>query len=180
MADMPPANISQAEQAKRAETIMFFDELYEQTKLNEGEREEVYKDSKGNPTIGIGFNLNDPDNQRFLRERNVDPELLISNQYRLAPHSIRNLYNFSMKKAIKDAQTYDPDLFKRPRAAQKAIIDMSFNLGLTKLNKFVKMKKALQRNDYNAAADEMIDSNWYKQVKSRGPRMVKIMRSAAK
>ena len=72
------------------------------------------------------------------------------------------------------------DRFKRPRAAQKAIIDMSFNLGLTKLNKFVKMKKALQRNDYNAAADEMIDSNWYKQVKSRGPRMVKIMRSAAK
>ena len=154
-------------------------ELYEQTKLNEGEFEEVYKDTKGNPTIGIGFNLNDPDNQKFLRERNVDPELLISDQYKLAPHSIRNLYNFSMKKAIKDAQTYDPDLFKTT-CSTESNIDMSFNLGLTKLNKFVEMKKALQRNDYNAAADEMVDSNWYKQVKTRGPRMVAIMRSAAK
>jgi len=61
-----------------------------------------------------------------------------------------------------------------------AIVDMAFNLGLTKLNKFVDMKAALMNNDYNTAADEMVDSNWYKQVKSRGPRMVKIMRSAAR
>jgi hypothetical protein len=57
---------------------------------------------------------------------------------------------------------------------------MSFNLGLTKLNKFVEMKKALQANDYQKAADEMVDSNWFKQVKTRGPRMVDIMRSASK
>ena len=36
MADMPPANISQAEQAKRAEDAMFKDALYERTKLNSG------------------------------------------------------------------------------------------------------------------------------------------------
>ena len=30
------------------------------------------------------------------------------------------------------------------------------------------------------AADEMVDSNWYKQVKSRGPRTVALMRQAAK
>jgi len=35
-------------------------------------------------------------------------------------------------------------------------------------------------NDYQTAADEMVDSNWYKQVKSRGPRMVNVMRSAAR
>ena len=35
-------------------------------------------------------------------------------------------------------------------------------------------------NDYQKAADEMVDSNWYKQVKSRGPRMVAVMRSAAR
>ena len=41
------------------------------------------------------------------------------------------------------------------------------------------MKAGLMNNDYNVAADEMIDSN-YKQVKNRGPRMVQVMRSAAK
>ena len=35
-------------------------------------------------------------------------------------------------------------------------------------------------NDYQKAADEMVDSNWFKQVKTRGPRMVDIMRSASK
>ena len=57
---------------------------------------------------------------------------------------------------------------------------MAFNLGLTKLNKFKEMRKALMQNDYNKAADEMIDSNWYKQVKTRGPRTVSLMRSAAR
>ena len=51
---------------------------------------------------------------------------------------------------------------------------------MTKLNKFVEMKKGLMNNDYNKAADEMVDSNWYKQVKSRGPRMVQVMRSAVR
>jgi hypothetical protein len=42
------------------------------------------------------------------------------------------------------------------------------------------MKQGLMNNDYQTAADEMVDSLWYDQVKSRGPRMVKLMRSAAR
>ena len=57
---------------------------------------------------------------------------------------------------------------------------MSFNLGLTKLNKFKKMREGLEANDYSVAADEMVDSEWFKQIKSRGPRTVGLMRSAAK
>jgi hypothetical protein len=41
------------------------------------------------------------------------------------------------------------------------------------------MRKGLEANDYNVAADEMVDSNWFKQIKSRGPRTVGLMRSAA-
>ena len=36
-------------------------------KLNEGNKPKVYKDSKGNRTIGIGFNLEDAGNKRFLK-----------------------------------------------------------------------------------------------------------------
>ena len=61
-----------------------------------------------------------------------------------------------------------------------ALVDMAFNLGLTKLNKFEKMKEGLMNNDYQTAADEMVDSLWYNQVQSRGPRMVDVMRSAAR
>ena len=34
--------------------------------LNEGNKSKVYKDSKGVPHIGIGFNLEDAGNKRFL------------------------------------------------------------------------------------------------------------------
>ena len=49
---------------------------------------------------------------------------------------------------------------------------MSFNLGLTGLRKFKKMKAALDNDDYRTAAAEAKDSKWFKQVKSRGPRTV--------
>ena len=42
------------------------------------------------------------------------------------------------------------------------------------------MREGLDADDYNKAADEMVDSEWYKQVKSRGPRTVDLMRSAVK
>ena len=41
-------------------------------KLNEGNNPKVYKDSKGNRTIGIGFNLEDSGNKKFLQEQGID------------------------------------------------------------------------------------------------------------
>ncbi len=84
-----------------------------------------------------------------------------------------------MSRAIKDLQKFDPNIKSRPKNVQMALIDMSYNLGYSKLNTFKKMKAALEQNDYGTAADEMVDSKWYKQVKTRGPRTVALMRSAA-
>ena len=152
---------------------------YDMLSLNEGNKPKVYKDSKGNRTIGIGFNLEDTANRQFLKQEGIDINELFDGR-KLSENEIKTLYNHSLTQAFKDAQSYDPNFAKRPEAVKMTIVDMAFNLGLTKLNKFVDMKKGLMNNDYNVAADEMVDSNWYKQVKSRGPRMVNVMRSAAK
>ena len=147
--------------------------------LNEGNKSKVYKDSKGVPHIGIGFNLEDAGNKRFLKEQSIDINEILRGR-ELTDKETKVLYNHSLRQAFADAQKFDPDLAKRPEAARMGLVDMACNLGLTKLNKFVEMKKGLMNNDYQKAADEMVDSNWYKQVKSRGPRMVQVMRSAAK
>lgn len=60
-------------------------------------------------------------------------------------------------------------------ARQAVLIDMAYNMGFGKLQKFNKMKLALVEEDYERAAAEMRDSLWFKQVKSRGERNVKIM-----
>jgi lysozyme len=147
--------------------------------LNEGNVPQVYKDSKGIPHIGIGFNLEDAGNKKFLKESGIDINELLGGR-KLTDRETKTLYNHSLTQAFNDVQSYDPNFAKRPEAVKMALVDMAFNLGLTKLNKFVEMKKGLMNNDYNVAADEMVDSNWYKQVKSRGPRMVDVMRSAAR
>lgn len=152
---------------------------YDMLSLNEGNKPKVYKDSKGNRTIGIGFNLEDAANRKFLKREGIDINELFDGR-KLSENETRTLYNHSLTQAFKDAQSYDPNFAKRPEAVKMTLVDMAFNLGLTRLNKFVDMKAGLKNNDYNVAADEMVDSNWYKQVKSRGPRMVQVMRSAAK
>jgi len=148
-------------------------------KLNEGNKPKVYEDSKGNRTIGIGFNLEDEGNRKFLKQEGININELFQGR-ELSDKETKTLYNHSLRQAFADAQKFDPDLAKRPEAARMAIVDMAFNLGLTRLNKFKKMKAGLMNNDYQTAADEMVDSKWYKQVKSRGPRMVDVMRSASR
>ena len=135
--------------------------------------------SQRSTRTGVGFNLEDAGNRKFLKREGIDINELFDGR-ELTERETRTLYNHSLTQAFKDAQSYDPNFAKRPEAVKMTLVDMAFNLGLTKLNKFVDMKKGLMNNDYNMAADEMVDSNWYKQVKSRGPRMVDVMRSAAK
>ena len=152
---------------------------YDMLSLNEGNLPSVYKDSKGNRTIGIGFNLEDAGNRKFLKQQGIDINELFEGR-QLSDRETKILYNHSLTQAFNDAQKYDPGFAQRPEAVKMTLVDMAFNLGLTKLNKFKKMKQGLMNNDYQTAADEMVDSLWYDQVKSRGPRMVKLMRSAAR
>ena len=173
------ANQSTADYAVQRAKDLRAKSYFDMFSLNEGNKPQVYEDTTGNRTIGIGFNLEDAGNRKFLKEQNININELFDGR-KLSDTETKILYNHSLRQAFSDAQKFDPNLARRPEAVKMAIVDMAFNLGLTKLNKFVDMKAALMNNDYNAAADEMVDSNWYKQVKSRGPRMVKIMRSAAR
>ena len=54
---------------------------------------------------------------------------------------------------------------------------MMFNLGYPRLSKFKGMKAGVDSQDWNRAADEMIDSAWYRQVPNRAKRLVDRMRA---
>ena len=60
---------------------------------------------------------------------------------------------------------------------QKVVLDMRFNLGPGGFRGFSKMIAALERDDYDTAADEMVDSAWYHQVGNRSKRLVAMMRT---
>ena len=64
-----------------------------------------------------------------------------------------------------------------PEEAQQIIANMMFNLGYPRLSKFKGMKAGVDARDWNAAADEMVDSAWYRQVPNRAQRLVDRMRA---
>ena len=52
-------------------------------------------------------------------------------------------------------------------AARAVLVDMSYNLGKTRLSKFKKLQAAVERSDWTDAAAQVEDSAYCRQVKSR-------------
>jgi len=146
---------------------------------HEGRRNKVYKDSLGIPTIGIGYNLRNATAKQDLAKVGANLKEVLRGK-ELSEDQVNELFRMSLDRSLKDAKSYYPEFDKLPDAAKGVLVDMSFNLGLTRLKGFKDLKSALGRGNYNAAADAMIDSAWYKQVKSRGVNLVKIMRGLAR
>jgi lysozyme len=63
------------------------------------------------------------------------------------------------------------------RIRQTVIANMVFNLGFNGLMQFKRMWKHLGTHDYPAAAKEMLDSKWARQVGNRAIELSKIMRT---
>jgi lysozyme len=58
---------------------------------------------------------------------------------------------------------------------QRVIIDMAFNMGVPRLNKFKKMWKAIEEENFEEAKIQMLDSRWASQVGNRAVRLSNAM-----
>lgn len=62
-------------------------------------------------------------------------------------------------------------------ARTEVLIEMAFNLGFPRFQTFIKMLAAIEAQDYEKAADEMLKSKWAEQVKGRAETLAEIMRT---
>ena len=154
---------------------------YDRTKLieklieHEGLVLQVYKDSLGIDTIGIGRNLED----RGITKEELDA-LDIPNMDVIYEHGINDIDAVYL--ATNDVQIVESELLAaHPCVAeldsvrQLVLVDMAFNMGVPRLRKFKKMWAAIHDNDYMTAAKEMLDSKWANQVKSRSHKLANMM-----
>ncbi len=128
-------------------------------KRHEGYEGVIYKDTLGNLTVGYGHLL--CDGQKIGREI---CDIWFQEDYRCAKrnwHSLLCQYDIQHIGAVRKA----------------VIIDMLFNMGLNGLLTFRNMFRALVVKNYELAADEMVKSMWYGQVKGRAIELVKMMRT---
>lgn len=125
-------------------------------KKHEGLSLSLYKCPSGKQTIGYGHNIED----RGVSEEVA--ELLLEQDTQIAYKQVRN--------AVKCFDTLK-------EARQYVLIDMCFNMGITKLMTFKKMLSALDKGDYKTASKEMLNSKWATQVKSRANYLACVMQS---
>ena len=151
------------------------DLLMQKLVAHEGMRLDVYKDTLGINTIGIGRNLDD---------RGITKDELDWMDY----PSIEYVYSDGITEADaiylaqNDVQIVEEELLRaHPRVdrldavRQLVLVDMAFNLGVPRLCKFKKMWAAVEAEDFPTAAKEMLDSRWANQVKSRATKLAHAM-----
>lgn len=123
-------------------------------KIHEGFRNSVYADSLGKKTIGYGHLLTPQDD--FEEGVEYDKEIL------------EEVFNQDFDNAKQQMESFCKEYkLNIPDAIQGILLEMIFQLGIGTLHKFKKFIQALQENNYNNAADEMIDSRWHQQTPER-------------
>ena len=127
-----------------------------QLRFHEGVKNQVYKDHLGIETIGVGRNLKD----RGLSDEEVD--MLLADDIAIVEEEL-------------DKQL--PWWRDLSEVRQRAIADLVFNMGMPRLHGFVKTLDALQRRDYQTAADELLNSKYANQVGARAIRIAEMIRS---
>lgn len=145
--------------------------------LDEGNKTSIYIDTKGNPSIGIGFNLNRADPETVKKDlmaagvSKEDADKLVDNKDKsvvLSQDIVKKLLENDLESHKKMAIDYagGPTVFNSlPINIQNVLINMTFNMGPGGINSFVKMKEALDAKNYYNMAKEIVDSDYCKDVK---------------
>jgi lysozyme len=153
---------------------MNINQLRKELERDEGCKYEIYLDHLGYPTFGIGHLITDDDPESKvwplgLGKTSVGTEV--------SEERVKEAFNSDIETVLSDCcrlYEYFDDL---PEEVQLIIANMMFNLGYPRLSKFKGMKRGVDERDWNAAADEMVDSLWYRQVTNRANRLVERMRN---
>ena len=148
---------------------MDVDKLRKQLEIDEGVVHEIYLDHLGYATFGIGHLV-----------RDTDPENGWEVGTAVSESRCIEAFESDIMGVLSDCQTLYPDFGDLPEEAQQIIANMMFNLGRPRLSKFKGMKRGVDARDWNSAADEMVDSAWYRQVTNRADRLVERMRALSR
>jgi lysozyme len=136
----------------------FFEWVVDATKSEEGFRSKPYLDSKRVLTIGWGTNI-------AQGIDHTEADFLLRHRLTLAWRDCLRLFPW----------------FGRLNNARKAVIlQMAYQMGVSGVFAFRKMRDAIEREDWDAAADEMLDSDWHREDSpARAQRLARVMRSGS-
>ena len=104
-----------------------------------------YADSLGFLTIGYGRCIDKKNNTGITKE---EAEYLLKNDVNKSLNELKNYIWFNALDEVR----------------QGVLIELHFNIGLTKLLQFRNMISALEKKDFSLAAIHLLNSKWAKEV----------------
>jgi len=135
------------------------DALKSMIKSHEGLRLKPYKDTRGLPTVGYGHLIKKgEDYSKGLTQQQAD-----------------ELFDRDFEHHLAQARS-TPGWDKASHAQRHAMVDLAYNMGGAWHKKWPKFSAAAQAGDWDKAARELEKSRWYKQVKTRAPKVVDLFR----
>jgi lysozyme len=145
---------------------MNFDHFRRHLEWAEDRRTKLYDDKTGDEitlptggkvTGGVGWNFTDRG---------------------LPPAVIDMLLELAINDAVADASSLA--YWNRLNDARQLVVaDLVYNLGMQRFRRFVKFNANMEAGHYHDAAEELVKSEWYRQVGRRAVKLVNAMRSGA-
>ena len=133
---------------------MDVDKLKDQLILHEGLELKSYKCSAGYITLGVGRNVEElgitEDEARYLLDNDI----------------------LRVSRELDNAMPWWRDMSE---VRQRIVVDMVFNLGMSRFLNFKLAINAMQEEDWEEAAAQMLDSRWARQVGTRATRLSEAM-----
>ena len=123
---------------------------------HEGLRLDLYKDSLGIYTIGVGHNI---------QERGITAAVA------------KLMLDEDIDEAVKDLRRNISFFDTLPQAIKEALVNLSFNMGIPRLMQFRKTLAFLRDGKYEKAANELLDSRYATQVGYRAIEIAAMIRS---
>ena len=139
-----------------------FTRLKKRIKKNEGFRNKLYFDQVGKLTVGYGHLIKNSEN--------------FSTKKKYSKKYLNFVFENDFKKAITEYKKYYKKL-RLSNSSREVLIEMIFQLGIKKVNKFKRFNKFLKQKLLYLAALEMINSLWHIQTPKRVDGLIKVLLS---
>ena len=124
---------------------------------HEGIRLDMYQDTLGIYTVGVGHNIQEKGISQAVME------LMLEEDVAEAVSELKRSVSF---------------FSKMPEQVQEALVNLAFNMGIPRLMQFKKTLAYLRDGNFEAAADELLDSRYAEQVGRRADEVADMIRTA--
>jgi lysozyme len=145
-------------------------------KRHEGLRLKAYLDTKGKLTVGYGMNLDAAASKAICGQLKLN-YISIRNGQPITEANAEAILALQLRQVNSQARAIFSKFHTFPDNAQAVIQDLLFNMGMAGFLQFHDTIEAMQVQDWQAAADHLVDSLWFKQTKTRAVDDVSLLRS---